>query len=100
MFGSMIVYPIAFVIGLVAALTVDLARKKRALTALGIASTIAAAIGALAFSGYFGAAPTGEDAFVLMLAATWCVVLAIAGFFAAAGARLFLSAAIRAFRGD
>ena len=96
LFGSMIVYPVALLIGLVAGL---LARPKGAPRAAGIAGVIAAAIAALEFSMYLGTGPFWETVGMVGVAALACFVLAIAGGVTGAGIRWFVSATIRAFRG-
>lgn len=96
MFGSMIVYPIAMLIGLAGGLLVS---PRIAPRAAAVAGAIAAAIGAFEFSMYFGTGPFWEYVGMVGMAALVCFLLAIAGGVAGAGVRWFIAATIRAFRG-
>ncbi|HEY6814516.1 MAG TPA: hypothetical protein VI168_03150 [Croceibacterium sp.] len=100
LFSSMIVYPIAFAIGFAAGLALRPAGWKRALLTVGVAGAVAAIIGALEFSLYFGTGAFNEIALMVVLAALWCFAFSSAGFACGTGVRWLLVAASRAFRGN
>jgi hypothetical protein len=99
MFGSLIVYLIAVVIGFALGLAVRPAGR-RALLTLGIAGVVSGAIGALEFSQYFSVGESAEAALFVGLAAAWCFVFTVVGFGFGAGVRWFVAATVRAFRGE
>jgi hypothetical protein len=96
MFGSMIVYPIAILVGLISGLAV---RSKSAPKAVVGGGLLAALLGALEFLMYLGTGPFLEVVAIAGMAALVCFVLAIAGGAAGAGVRWLIVAAIRGFRG-
>jgi hypothetical protein len=93
MFSSMIVYPLALVIGLIAGLFVGHAKWKRTLSTLAFAASFSGAIGAYEFSRYLLPDESFRDdpMTVLLLAALWCVAFCIVGFLAGLGVRWFVA---------